>query len=483
MIGAALGAVAILLAMKMFSKAEFGLQQSLNRNTSLAIYFIIMGFDYTLLVMGQRYHRDHPKRGAFLRFSLFLPLLCFLVSVIPFILFRDWIIAHVEDDHKYLIEKYYYAYPLITLFYLIYYWLNGYVRSIEKATFVFFVNEILLRLLLVGLLLSFLLGWIDFTDYVWMFSFSFVFPILIVLRKAWKDRGFSFRVKEPLTKEEKTKIFDFAFFHMMIIFTGVLAFQIDGYLFPSLSNQGLENIAVYSTCIYAVSVLRTPLRVLGQNAIPTLTHYYDEGDLPKLRDLYKRSSLNVQILSCFLCLLLLLNMHNIQELANFWKQGYESISILIPILLLGVFIELACGLNFEILGVSRHYRVSFYLATGYLLLIVILFYFLVRSYGLTGAAWAFSLSMMAFSIARSVVVGRLFQMSPLSRDSFRILSVSILCGFIYFLPSIGHPIPDLILRSAMVSIIFIACCYYGKIGEDVPRLVNFILKKLNLIKG
>ncbi len=483
LLGAALGALAILLATKVFSVSEFGLQQSLTRNTTLVIYFIMMGFDYALLVLGQRYGPDNRKRAAFLQYSAWIPLLVFFAVLIPYVGLKDFILSKVQASDRSIIDQYYYAFPLITFFYLLLFWFNGFLRSVEKVTFVFFVNEIILRVIVLVLLIFVWLGWIDLKLYVWLFAASFVIPVLLVVWQTLKMPSFNLKKQETLSRSEKWKIFDFAFFHMMIVFTGVLPFQIDGFLFLHISNTGLQDIAIYSTSIYAVSILRTPLRVVGQNAIPTFTQNYDEGNLPKLRDLYIRSALNLQILTSLLSLLLFLNLPNIQELFNFWKPGYEMLSVVIPILLLGVFVELWCGLNFEILGVSKHYKLSFYLALGYFVLIVILFYLWIKDYEIVGAAWAFSISLIVFSIARVWAVAKLFDMLPLSKDSFKVLLALVFTfGVFYFIPHFLPAFWDLLIRTSLISILFVGICYYAKIGEDVPKIVNKLLSMIGIKK-
>ena len=92
-----LGALAIVLATRAFPQDEYGLQQSLSRNTTLAVYFIALGFEYGLLVLGQRFLPGNPKRGAFLRFSAFVPLLFFLVCCIPIIAFKKSIHSFIND--------------------------------------------------------------------------------------------------------------------------------------------------------------------------------------------------------------------------------------------------------------------------------------------------------------------------------------------------------------------------------------------------
>lgn len=473
-----LGALAIVLATRAFPQDEYGLQQSLSRNTTLAVYFIALGFEYGLLVLGQRFLPGNPKRGAFLRFSAFVPLLFFLVCCIPIIAFKESILSFINVEDRIYIERYYYAYPLICFFYLILFWLSGYVRSIERSTFAFFVNEIVLRVLILALVMLYWFGFIDFDQYVWLFSISFVIPIAMMLWSSRKHPGFTFTIQEQLTRQDKKYIVDFSVFHMMIVFASVLAFQIDGFLFLFLSDTGLANIAVFSVCIYAVSILRTPLRVLGQNAIPTFTRHYDEGDFPKLKSLYQRSSLNMQMLSTLLALLLLINLPSIQLLANEWKSGYESLAGIIPIMLLGVYVELSCGLNFEILGVSKHYRLSFYLAVVYMILIVVCYSILVNNFGIVGAAWAFTLTMILFSVMRSFVVKRIFNMLPWVPGTLKILMVGLLASIVFLIPRFENVFVDMALRSLICSAIFLSLCYFLRIGEDMHRIVDLILARI-----
>lgn len=483
LIGAVLGAIGIVLAMKTFTKPELGLQQSLSRNSTLIVYLVAMGFDYTLMVMGQRFGVGNPKRGAFLRYSLIIPLVCFVVVLFPFLFLKDWVLDFLKPEDQVLMGQYYFYYPLITFFYLALFWISGYLRSIERTTFTILINEVLLRGIVLVLLLLFLMDWISFTQYVMLFAFSFLLPITMSVYHARKNRGFSFKVQETLTKAEKTKIFDFAFFHMMIIFSSVLAFQIDGFVFMIFPDIGLSNIGIYSICIYMVSILRMPLRMVGQNAIPSFTNYYDEGNMLKLRELYGRSALSTLTLNCLLTVLILVNLSEIQAIVDMWKPGFELISVLVPILLLGVFVELSVGLNFEILGVSKFYRLSFWIALGYLIAIVFLFYFGVKGWGLIGGAWAFSISMILFSLAKMSAVLIKFKMKPFSIDTLKVLAIAVLSLLVYFLPQLDHAFLSIMYKTVIVVLMYVGLIYGYKVGEDAPRIIGMVLERIRLKKN
>lgn len=477
--GALLGAVSMLIAVKFLSKSEYGVQQSILKISSLVAYFGVFGFDYSLMVMGRTYNEDHPKRAAFLWYNLKWPFFFSILVGVAMIVVKPFVLSRYSEEELKLMSLYYYSVPILIMIFVGIYWLSGYLRSIMKTTFVFTIFEVLVRLLFLFLVFMIGLGWINFEWFLVLFVAIYLIPFLMYFLKAYKNPGFTWRVDQALEKKERNKIFEFAFYHMFAIVAGILVFQVDAILLPYFLTDGFADLAVYSVSLYAISILRMPGRVLGLNATPILTDYYNDGNHEKLKELFSRSALNLQLLTFCMSLILFVNIQNIVGIFGAWKEGYEAIGDLIPILLLGLIVEMSMGLNFEMIGISKFYRSNFWISLIFIGVIILSFTVLIKHYGQIGAAWAFSISMIVFNIIKALFVYNKLGMNALSKDTFKAIGITLVCFFInYLIPKIGSSSVDLIIRSIIILVIFTACILWLNVGEDVGHIFRKMKRRI-----
>lgn len=478
--GALLGLLTMIFSVKIFSLEEYGFYQSILKICAILGYFFILGFDYTLLIIGQRYPDDDKKRGAFLRYCLIVPLAIFFLLLIPFLLLKDVIISQIDADDTHYYERYFYYFPIITFIFIIIYWFSGYLRSKNKSTSAYFLHDVVLRIANLLVIFLFAMDVLSFEGFVLGLMLSLLLPAVWSILLSRKQKGFTLSVQETLDKSEKRHIVEFAFFHMMVVVSSMLIFHIDSFIFPYIVEDSLKKIGVFSLSLYVISVLRMPLRVVGLNAIPTLTQYYDQKNHIKLKELFGRSSLNLQLLGSLMCVLVIINVSDIQTILDTWKAGYGYFEEILPILIIGVWIELCLGLNFEMMGISKYYRYTFWMSCLYLILSVSLFVYLGNEWDIKGAAWAFSISLILFSISKSVFVHKKIGLQPFDKDAYKIAILTFFCLFFYFFPCVIHPFVSIFVRSIVVILTFSFVSIKWKIGEDVGHLY---FKLRNRLKG
>lgn len=481
--GVVLGALIMILSTHFFSKSEFGFRENLIKIALQVSYIGLFGFNFTLLIYGQKYPPGHKARGTFLTITAVIPLLFSLVVSSCYFLFDNYLAFIYKNKYDAdMMDRYLVLFPLLTLFSAAINWLEGYLQSLHKTALQNFAREILARIIYITLIILFSLQLISFNTFIWLYVILYLIPFAFLLIIAMKTPGFRFEYKRGLfSVTELKEIFRFSGYHMLTVVSSVLILSLDAVLLAPLDKNGFEAVAVYSVATLAISMLRNPTRIIGMVAIPTFTKSYNENDLKTLSNLFTRSAINMQIIGLGMFTLVYLNIDNIQEVMSVIKTGYSQIKILIMILMIGQLSDMVTGLNFELIGVTKYYRFNFWIAIVLLLLVLILNFFLINQIGIYGAAWATTIGLVIFNIAKTVFLWKKMKMQPFSPSSIKILICVIIAGGIsWAIPYLYNVYMDAIVRSSVFCILLWFSLYKTKASGELNEITVNIIKKRRL---
>jgi len=127
----------------------------------------------------------------------------------------------------------------------------------------------------------------------------------------------------------------------------------------------------------------------------------------------------------------------------------------------------------SILFNSDYYRIV--LVFGVVLSVVAFVFnlILIPEYGILGAAVASFLAFAVYNISKLLIVFNKFKMQPFTLDTMYILIfVAGLTVAFYFWEFQFHPIVNIVLKSIIVTIIYIAVALRFNFSEDVNQLVR-----------
>ena len=478
--GAVLGICVLILTARFFPKSEFGFRESLIKIAMQVSYLGLFGFNFTLLIFGQKYPPGHKARGTFLTISAVVPLLFTLIICACYFFFKsDLKQIYKNPGDAALMEQYLILFPLLTLLSAAINWLEGYLQSLHKTALQNFAREILARVIYITLIVLFGFQLITFHTFIWLYVVLYLVPFLFLLLVALRSPGFKFEYKRGMFSiKELKEIFRFSGYHMLTVISSVLILQLDAVLLAPMGRDGFEAVAVYSVATLAVSMLRNPTRVIGFAATPAFSQSYNEGNIRKLRDLFRRSSVNMQIIGLGMFALVYLNIDNIVVIMEVIKPGYGQIKLLILILMLGQIADMVTGLNFELIGVTKYYRFNFWIAIILLLIVFLLNFFLIKEIGIYGAAWATTIGLVIFNVAKTIFLWKKLKMQPFSVASSKILiSTAIAFGVAWVVPFVFNVYLDIAVRSGICCVVLWLALYKFKISQELNDITSNMINK------
>ncbi|HKL66889.1 MAG TPA: oligosaccharide flippase family protein, partial [Bacteroidales bacterium] len=227
--------------------------------------------------------------------------LAFLVSgagfIICLVLLSLYMPAFIENNREksMLLAEYAEYLPLLVGIIMLFTLLDYYSKVLFNAVLGTFLREFVMRLVLLGLILSFYFGIIDFSDYVFLFIVAQAIPALgitvyLLIKGEFKFTGF----REFITPSLKKQMLSLCAFGILSGLSGIAITSIDKYMVNAY--VGLSGAGIYSIAVYFASLILIPARSLQKIAIPVISEAWKRNDNEVIQNVYYKSSINQLII-------------------------------------------------------------------------------------------------------------------------------------------------------------------------------------------
>jgi len=144
-------------------------------------------------------------------------------------------------------------------------------------------------------------------------------------------------------------------------------------------------------------------------------------------------------------------------------------------------ITVSTGVSIMILSTSKKYKVHTYIMASLIVLTVITNLICIPIWGITGAAIASMISILLNSFIRVGYMYFRMRLFPYRKSHLLFLGISaitLLIGFV--IPEMKNYIVDILIRSSLVTIVFVAGIYFLRISEEVNKIINQILARTGI---
>ena len=481
MIGFLIGAVNLLVLFPIFfSKNDQGLVRAMLDIGATLSVFCTLG---TLPVIYKFYpfynHYLGPKKNELPFITLIINLIGFCILLIIGWQQKDFIIRKLGKSPS-LAQYFNYVYPY-TFFLLIFYWLEAFAWGLRKGVYSNFLRETLIRILTTLLIIAFGLKYIDLAVFLTFFSLLYVIPSLLLLINLIKSQQFSFKSLQisSVTRRLKGKMFSFALFVFAGQFFNLLARTNDTFLIVGL--RGLNDAAIFAIATYVSAILEIPQRSLNSISIPVLATSWKNKDFANIKNIYHKSVSNLLAIGLLLFGLIWLNTDNLVNFLNWVSNkeagGYDAISKLIFILGLAKLIDLATGVNSQIIGTSNFWKFDFFTNLFYILLSLPLNYYLIKNYNLEGLAYSNLIALCLYNSIRFLFLYKKFKLQPYTykHGLFLVLSIGLIL-LVHQIPSVNNIVANIFLQSTIFGISFYLLVSWINPAPEALEIVNNFFK-------
>ncbi|PQV50165.1 O-antigen/teichoic acid export membrane protein [Jejuia pallidilutea] len=412
--------------------------------------------------------------NSFLTLMLFLPL-CIIIptSIIGYVGYEA--IGGFLASENAMIKNYLWHTIIIAgalaYFEVFYAW----VKVQFQTVFGNFMKEVFHRVGAMVCLLLLYLKIIDIEQFMVSLVIVYILRMLVMML-------YAFSIKLPVLIFKKvnglTNILKYSF---LIIVAGSIAtvlLDIDKVMLGKYIS--IENIAYYNVAVFIATVIAVPQRAMHQILLPLSAKYLNENDMDSLANLYKRSSINLFVVSGLIFLLIILN---INQLYTLIAPEYSIGLYIVLLISVAKLYDAILGSNNAILFNSNYYRVVLVLGVILVIVMVLLNVFLIPLYGLHGAAIATFIAMFFYNTAKVVVVYKVFGITPFSANTLKMgVSLTALTLAGYFWDFGFNAIVNILLKSALIVVVFLGIIYRLNFSEEINDLIHKTLRSIKRSK-
>lgn len=370
-----------------------------------------------------------------------------------------------------LILEYYYLIFIFGFGMLFFSVLEAYCWSLGKSVVSNFLKETGMRIVVFILIMIYYFDVVNFDVFVKLFTFTYFAIFIAILIYLIKLKQFHL-VFSPsrVTRKYKKKMASM----VGLVYGGmgiqVLAQTIDTLLIASL--RGLTLTGVFSLAQYAANLVQVPQRSMQSVTLGVLSQAWKDKNYTEINRIYHRTCINLLLMALFIFGNIWLNVAEAMRVLNIQAEYDAAISVIF-VLGLAKLIDAGTGVNGIIIGTSTFWRFDFISGVIMLGLRIPLTYFLIRSLGIIGAAYAELIAFTVYNFIRFEFLRRRFNMQPFTvKTFFALISAALAFVIPYFLFRGIDGWLSIFLKSAVFSLLLIGSVFAFKLTPDAHQLLD-----------
>jgi len=469
-IGFAIGGINTIYFYPVFLGATYyGLTNYFVSFANVIMPLFALGMQNTLIKFYSQFETEQ-KRSQFLSFTILFPLLACVPLLLISLFFYDEILFFLSKKNP-VVKDYIWLIPFTALcmayFEIFYAWLRVHMHSI----FGNFIKEVGLRLLSLLGLIAVYYKLMSVIGFVYFMAGTYFLAFFVTMLYAFYIKKPHFQFSIPVNTKE---ILEYTFY---IILSGSVAnLLLDGDKIILNQYKIIENIAYYSVATYIALVISVPSRAMHQIVYPITAKLMNENKHDELNALYKKTSVNLQLVGGFVMLCIFVNVDQLYELLTQEYKGGISIVFMIG---LSKYFELILGNNNAIIFNTKYYKTVLFMGVGLVVLNLILNMIFIPRYGIMGSAFATLVSITFYSLAKLFFVTKKMHLYPFTSQTLYSITITMVLFLVfYFWEFPFHPIISIGLKSILVTIAYVYLNYKFVISIEINEVLNKLMAKI-----
>jgi O-antigen/teichoic acid export membrane protein len=474
-LGFGIGAInALFLYTNFLGKMHYGMVAFLLSAANIMMPLMAFGVHNTLI----RYYSKcttEEERDKFLSFMLWMPLLLIVPITSITYFFYDQIAFFILQKNP-TVKPFLWLVPIIGIcmgYFEVYYaWVKVHMQSV----FGNFISEVLVRILVLLMLFAVHWNWLTKDQFIYGLVFAYFLQFMAMKTYAFyvKIPVFSFSIPHNFKE-----IFGYSFFIILSGSVAVLLLDFDKVMIPAYENIGSN--ALYSVAIFIATVIAVPSRAMLQIIYPITAKLISENKQEELQDLYQKSAINLQVFGGFVMLGVFLNIKEIYQLI---PPEYCGGILVVFLIGLSKFYDVILGNNNAIILNTKYYKWVLFFGLILVFLMVVLNMIFIPIYGIDGAALATLISVIIYNSIKLLFVVKKMNLFPFTKKtihSFVIITVVFVLFYFWDFPF--HAIVNIILKSILITVVYIYLNYTWKISNEVNSVIHYSLERLGVVVG
>lgn len=426
-----------------------------------------LGFNGVTSRLFPYFRNNNKQHNGFLFIAFMVMFLGFALFLCFFYFYYPHLVSSNIEKSKLLADYAWLLLPL-TFFALSFAILDEYNKLLYNAVFGRLLQEFVQRILILLATLLFIFRLLSLHQFIIAYTIAVSIKAFIIFIYLWRKKEISLIPQLSfLTPSLKHEMRNVAIFSILAGVGGTLVFQIDKIIINHL--LGLGQTGVYTIAFFFGTLVVIPSRTLLKISGALVAEAWKREDTNTIIDIYRKSCLNQFIMGLFLFGGIWINIDNILTILG---PDYAEGKWVIFFIGLGYLIDMATGINGQIIAYSKHYRMALYFILILIIQVVASLYLFVPLWGIMGAAVSIALSFLLNNILRFAFLYKKYTMQPFSLTFLYIIGIGALAYGISLIVPQQPLIADIIIRSALFSLVFGAILIKGQFSKEINNIVD-----------
>lgn len=479
-VGVAVGYLNLLYFYPRFlSLEQVGLFRTFQDAAILFSPFAQFGITQTIFRFYPQLARDRNSTHAFITLMVSLAVAGFAIFFLVFKIFEAPLLAPFQDNAKEIIQ--YTSLVLwLTLILVLMAVLEAFSRSLLKTVVPNLLREVVARLFLSVLVLLYFNGILTFDQLIFSSVMGYLVCLLLLMFYLWRQGELSFNTNfQILDRSKFTPLIRYSLLSFAGMAGLILIGKIDSLMVTAILGTAAN--AIYTTAFYISTVIEIPKRALSQITMPLIARAFERNDLKEIHTLYSKTSINQFIVGALLLIGVWINIDSMFMLMP-KGEAYAAGKWVVIIVGAGKLVDMLFGPSSEIIVLSRYYWFNIILITLLAAVVIVANNILIPLYGIIGAAMGAAFALIMFNTVKYFFILIKLKVQPFTPDSLKVLGIALfVLGINWLLPPLSHPIPDILVRSAIVTLVYSSLIFYANISPEGNTFLQNALAKIGIV--
>jgi O-antigen/teichoic acid export membrane protein len=470
-LGILVGFVSLLVIQPAFlTPEEVGLTRVLISFSLLVAVFLPLGVTNITIRYFPHFRDESTRHRGYFGFMLLFPMVGFLLTALILYLLRGFFINQYSEQSALFAEYFNYV-ILFSLILGMVNVLNSYSFSIFKTSFPTLLNDVIVKALFMGLVLIYSFGLADLQQFISMFIGIYLLQAIILLVYIYVTDRPSIRINVPfLRKQGVGEIFQYGFLLSLGAVASLGLKYLDAIMLAKF--EPLAIVGVYTICAFIPTVIEAPFNALEKITTTKLASATAHKREEEIKTIYYKSARYMLLIGGLLFIGININIENVLE---YLRPEYMDGIYVVMIISIGSLAIMAGGSNAQIIFSSEKYKVGVFLLIVLLITAFVSNLIFIPRFGMEGAALATALSAIIYSALRVAYLRYRFKYQPFDKNTLYIIVLILACfGINFLLPSFKNNFADIVFRSSVVTVVYLAGTYIFNI---IPEFHHYIHRK------
>lgn len=331
-----------------------------------------------------------------------------------------------------------------------------YCQSLFKSIIPTFLNEVVLRIFNIIVIILYFYEFLNLTAMVMLFFSAYTFQAIALLLYIYKIDTPALKINfSKLNEVGYAKILTYGFILTFTSITSLSIKYIDVMMLGAYVPLSL--VGVYAIAAFIPTVIEAPVNSFEKISNAKIANEWHQNNLTEIFKIYQQSCKYLLFIGGYLFIGIVICSPFLIQLL---PAAYHEASNIIAILAMSSLFNMTTGLNGSLIFTSQGYKFGSIFLFIILILILLLNFYLIPKYGITGAAIANATASLIYNFVKFLFLWLKYGFQPFTKQTIQNALVIVFLVLVFkFAPNISNAYIAILAYGSAITFCYFIICY------------------------